>query len=169
MNTVITIGKRLIPIEHIAFIEPYDPATNAKLQTSKDYKARIVMINRDSALTEETPKAFAAAHGFRLLAGDHIATNPAIPFRVETFEPAEGFTPTKPFATRLMWRDSDGNDQSKLLVAVPEKVLAVVLRGEVDAQFEPPPKASALPDDSTARRTLRRRTAATPGEPHPPQ
>jgi hypothetical protein len=34
MDNVITIGKRLIPIEHIAFVEPYDPTTNPKLQGS---------------------------------------------------------------------------------------------------------------------------------------
>ena len=52
MDKVITIGKRLLPVEHIAFVEPYDPATNPKLQTSRAYQARIVLINRDRRLTK---------------------------------------------------------------------------------------------------------------------
>jgi hypothetical protein len=164
MDNVITIGKRLIPIEHIAFVEPYDPSTNPKLQTSREYKARIVMINRDSVLTEQSPREFADAHSFRTLDGDQIATNPSVAFRVETFEPADGFTPSKAFATRLLWRDRDGNDQSKLLVAPPETVLAVVVRGETDGQAS---KASASPmphKDEIIQRPPRRRQAATSAE-----
>ncbi len=169
MNNVITIGKRLIPIEHIAFVEPYDPSTNPKLQSSRDYKSRIVLINRESILTEQTPHTFAEAHGFRVLEADQIATNPSIGFRVETFEPADGFTPSKAFATRLLWRDRDGNDQSKLLLATPEAVLAVVVRGETDAQLPTAGVASNLPDESTVRRPPRRRQANSAAEPIPQQ
>lgn len=169
MNNVITIGKRLIPVEQIAFVEPYDPATNPKLQTSRDYKARIVMINRESILTEQTPQSFAEAHGFRVLETDQIATNPSVSFRVEMFEPADGFTPSKAFATRLLWRDRDGNDQSKLLIASPEKVLAVVVRGEADSPITSPSIASDLPDEGTMRRPPRRRQANAVAEPIPPQ
>jgi hypothetical protein len=169
MNNVITIGKRLIPIEHITFVEPYDPTTNPKLQTSRDYKSRIVMINRESILTEQTPQTFAKAHGFRLLEADQIATNPSIGFRVETFEPADGFTPSKAFATRLLWRDRDGNDQSKLLLASPETVLAVVLRGDTDTSIASPSIASELPDESMVRRPLRRRQVNGAAEPTPQQ
>lgn len=169
MENVITIGKRLIPIEHIAFVEPYDPTTNPKLQTSRDYKARIVMINRESVLTEQTPQSFAEAYGFRMLEQDQIATNPAVAFRVETFEPADGFTPSKAFAARVLWRDYDGNDQSKLLLASPEKVLAVVVRGVSDARPEPTGIASSLPDESTMRRPPRRRAANAAAEVMPQQ
>lgn len=169
MNNVVTIGKRLIPIEHIAFVEPYDPSTNPKLQTSRDYKARIVMINRDSVLTEQTPEQFAEAHSFRTLQSDQIGTNPSVSFRVETFEPAEGFTPSKPFATRLLWRDRDGNDQSKLLLAAPETVLAVVVRGEADAQAASPEVASSLPQEDIMRRPSRRRQAVASAEAMPRQ
>jgi hypothetical protein len=169
MENVITIGKRLIPIEHIAFVEPYDPSTNPKLQTSREYKARIVMINRESVLTEQTPQSFAEAYGFRMLEHDQIATNPAVAFRVETFEPAEGFTPSKAFAARVLWRDHDGNDQSKLLLATPEKVLAVVVRGEADERRIAPSPPSALPDESTMRRPPRRRSANAVAEVIPPQ
>lgn len=167
MDNVLTIGKRLIPIEHIAFVEPYDPATNPKLQTSREYKARIVMINRDSVLTEQTPQSFAEAYGFRVLEQDQLATNPSVAFRVETFEPADGFTPSKAFATRLLWRDRDGNDQSKLLLASPETVLAVVVRGDTDVQLAS--TTSSLSDESTVRRPPRRRSAPTSSEVTPPQ
>lgn len=169
MDNVITIGKRLIPIEHIAFVEPYDPSTNPKLQTSREYKARIVMINRDSVLTEQTPQSFAETYGFRVLETDQIVTNPAVAFRVETFEPADGFTPSKAFATRLLWRDRDGNDQSKLLLAMPETVLAVVLRGDTDTSIASPSIASELPDETMVRRPSRRRQANAVAEPIPQQ
>lgn len=169
MDNVITIGKRLIPIEHIAFVEPYDPTTNPKLQTSREYKARIVMINRDSVLTEQTPQSLAEAYGFRVLETDQIATNPSVAFRVETFEPADGFTPSKAFATRLLWRDRDGNDQSKLLVAPPETVLAVVVRGEADVQA-PQSGASLMPHkDEIIQRPPRRRQANPVAETMPQQ
>jgi hypothetical protein len=129
MNATVTVGKRLIPIEHIALIEPFDPKTQAKMQSDKPFQARIVLIDRESVLTEEAPTAFAEKHGFRALNEDGIATNPAIRFNVEAFEAAEGFNPSKPYRSRLIWRDQDGQTQSKLLLAEPETVLAVVVRG----------------------------------------
>lgn len=127
------------------------------------------MINRDSVLTEQTPQVFAEAHAFRVLEADQIATNPSVAFRVETFEPADGFTPSKAFSTRLLWRDRDGNDQSKLLIAAPETVLAVVVRGETDAQPTSGSIASSLPDESTVRRPPRRRVANSSTETMPQQ
>jgi hypothetical protein len=149
--TVITIGKRLIPVEQIAVIEPYDPAANPRIKTERQFQARVMLIDRDSVLTEDTPEAFAEANGFRMLAEDRIALNPAVAFFVETFEPTEGFQPTKPYATRLRWRDRDGEIQSKLLLTKPETVLAVAVKGERDP-------GSAAP--SVATRTSRRRRAA---------
>src|SRR5262249_36336267 len=127
--SVIKIGKRLIPIEQIALIEPYDPAANPRVKTERQFQARVILIDRDSVLTEEAPEAFAEANGFRMLAEDRIATNPAVAFFVETFEPTEGFPPTKPYATRLRWRDQDGEIQSKLLLTGPETVLSVTVKG----------------------------------------
>lgn len=161
MSNTITVGKRLIPKEQIAFVEPYDPTANPKFQTSRDYRARLVMINpRESVLTEDTPKAFAEANGFRMLQLDGVATNPAVQFRVESFVPAEGFTPTKPFATRLLWRDLDGDDQSKLLLSQPETVLAVAVRGTSDA-YAPP--------EDPARRPARRKPALVSAASQPEQ
>src|SRR5262249_35214703 len=127
------IGRRLIPLEHIALIEPLDAASQARLDTERAFQTRVVLIDRDSVLSEEAPAALAEAHGFRMLAEDGVATNPAIRFRVETFQPAEGFRPHKPFKTRLMWRDPDGGMQSKLLLSAPETVLAIVVKGEPEA------------------------------------
>jgi hypothetical protein len=134
MSTFVTVGRRLIPREHIAFVEPYDPSANPKIQTSRDFLARVMLVNRDSILIEEAPEAFAKANEFRMLAEDNVAVNPAVHFQVETFEPSEGFNPAKPYASRLRWRDLDGNDQSKLLLSKAETVLAVAVKGEQPGQ-----------------------------------
>jgi hypothetical protein len=153
MANFVIVGRRLIPREHIAFIEPYDPNANPRFQTSRDFKGRVVMVNRDSILIEEAPQAFADANGFRMLPIDKVATNPAVHFRVETFVPAEGFTPAKAYATRLLWRDLDGNDQSRLLLSEPETVLEVAVTGDAS-----PPAATPV---TTRRGTPSRKTRQT--------
>jgi hypothetical protein len=156
MQNVITIGKRLIPTEQIAFVEPFDPAANPDFKPEKEFKARIVLRNRDTVLAEIAPERFVEAHGFRMLAEDGAAINPAIPFWVETFAATENFNPTKPYAARLKWRDSEGNEHSKLLLAKPETVIAVVLRGgaETDAAANRPPRRPAR--SRVARRSARK-------------
>jgi hypothetical protein len=77
------------------------------------------------------PQEFAEAYGFRFLAEDNIAANPAVAFLVESFAPTERFRPDKPYETRLEWRDLEGNEQSKLLLTKPETVIAEVLRGGI--------------------------------------
>jgi hypothetical protein len=134
MTSTITVGRRLIPLEHIALIEPFDPATQPKMKSDRPFQARIVLVDRESVLTEEALADFAGRHGFRALAEDGIATNPAIHFNVEAFAPADGFRPTRPYQSRLMWRDQAGQMQSKLLLAEPETVLAVVVRGAMEAK-----------------------------------
>jgi hypothetical protein len=80
MKTVI-IGKRLVPVEQIALVEPFDAAAaNPRFQSDKDFKARVVLLNRDSILTEEPPARFAEAHGFRRLAEEDVGTNPLVHF-----------------------------------------------------------------------------------------
>jgi hypothetical protein len=133
MQDVITIGKRLVPVEQIALVEPFDPASNPEFKPAKEFKARILMLNRDIVLTELTPQEFATAQSFRMLAEDDIAANPAIRFWVESFEPTESFKPTKPYQTRLKWRDQDGNEQSKLLLSKPEMVITAVLRSGAES------------------------------------
>ena len=112
MSNFITVGRRLIPREHIVLVEPFDANANPNFQTTRDYKGRVVLVNRDSVLIEETPKAFADANSLRMLADDGVATNPAIHFRVETFVPAESFVPSKAYATpaavaRPRWQRSE--------------------------------------------------------------
>jgi hypothetical protein len=108
MENVITLGKRLLPFEQIVLIEPFDPSSNPDFKPAKEFKARVVLLNRDTVLTETTPQEFASAQGFRLLTEDNVAANPAIPFKVESFEPTETFKPTKPYLTRLKWRRHSG-------------------------------------------------------------
>ena len=91
----------------------------------------------------------------RRLPDDNVATNPAVRFRVETFEPSEGFQPRKPYQSRLKWRDQDGNEQSKLLLTKPETVIAVVLRGEA----APAPDQQATPSEAPAPQRRARRPA----------
>jgi hypothetical protein len=130
MENVITIGRRHVPIEQIAYVEPFELSANTDFKPEKSFKARVVLLDRETVLTENTAREFADAHGFRMLAEDNVATNPAVAFRVESFEPTEGFRPEKPYQTRLMWRDPTGKSQSKLLLTQPETVIAVALRGE---------------------------------------
>ena len=156
MQDVITIGKRLLPAEQIAFIEVFDPASNPEFKPDRDFKGRVVLLNRDTVLTEMTPQDFAAAHNMRLLTEDNVAVGQAIAFKVETFTPTETFKPSKPYLTRLKWRDQDGNEQSKLLLAKPETVIAVALRGEP----EPDSARRTSPPRPARPRTARRRAAA---------
>ena len=162
MTNTVTIGKRLIPLDHIALVEPFDPAAYPGMKTDKAFKARVVLIDRASVLAEETPEGFAEAHRFRMLADENVATNPAIHFSVETFEPAEGFKPTKPFQTRLLWRDLDGNTQSKLLLSPPDVVLAsaVTGAGEAPAAAREGAAPAKRQTASAGRRRSRRREAS---------
>jgi hypothetical protein len=121
---ILTIGKRLISLEQVAYVEPFDPAANPEFKPEKDFKARLVLLNRDVVLAENSPKEFAEANGFHLLAEDDVAVNPSVAFRVETFTPTESFKPGKAYRTRIKWRDANGNEQSKLLVTEPETVVA---------------------------------------------
>ena len=125
-QNIIAIGRKRFPIEEIALVEPFEPPAeqSPRFTSDKDFKARVVPIDRYNVLTEDTVEAFAEANKFRRLPDDNVATSPAVRFRVETFEPSEGFQPRKPYQSRLKWRDQDGNEQSKLLLTKPETVIA---------------------------------------------
>jgi hypothetical protein len=125
--SILTIGKRLVPLEQIALVEPFAPSSNPNFKPERDYKGRVVLLNRDPLLIEQAPASFAEEHQFELLADDQIALNRLVAFKVETFEPREGFTPTRPFKTRIKWRDPSGLDQSKLLIAEPLTVAALMV------------------------------------------
>jgi hypothetical protein len=162
MNNVVRVSKRLIPVEQIALFEPFVTSTDQGLRSTREFKARIVLLDRVSILAEETPEQLGVAHRFRMVAMDRVATNPAIHFQVETFEPAEHFKPTRPYLSRLSWHDQDGNTQSKLLLAAPETVLAVVVRGEevVDANDESETRAAT----PRPKRSPRRRRTVMPDQ-----
>jgi hypothetical protein len=158
--STITIGRSVVPLEHIALVEHFDLAANPRLKTERPFQSRVVLLNRESVLTEQSWQAIAEAHGFRLLPEDSVAANPAVQFRVQTFEPTEGFKPTKPYTTRLLWRDLDGNDQSKLLLTKAVSVVAIVVQGEAPGDESTPDLAAA--HDNAAKRSARRRRAAAP-------
>lgn len=159
MSNTLTIGKRLVPLEHVAFLEPFEPRENSTFHPTRGFQARLVLLNRDSILMEEAVEAFAARHGFALLADDRVAVNPLIRFAVETFVSAQGFTPSRPFASRLKWRDADGNDQSKLLLTAPETVLAVAVTGGEKADAAP----AGAPGTRRTATPRRRRMRTAPG------
>lgn len=150
MTEFVTAGRKLVPSRHIAFAEPFDPAANPQFHPAKSYAARLVLLGRDSVLTAERVEDFAAANGFRWLAEDRVALNPAVRFTVETFQAEGEFRPKRAYRTRLRWRDGEGNEQSKLLVTAPETVLA-----SIEAR-EPVGEAVSA---AGARRGTRRRQA----------
>ncbi len=162
-QNIIAIGRKLLPIEEIALVEPFEPPAepSPRFTSDREFKTRVVLIDRYSLLTEDTVEAFAEANKFRRLPDDNVATNPAVRFRVETFEPSEGFQPRKPYQSRLKWRDQDGNEQSKLLLTKPETVIAVILRGEA----APAPDQQATPSEASPPQRSARKPAAPSAEP----
>ena len=162
MSKTIEIGRRVVPVEQIALVEPFDPETQRNMRSTRPFKSRIVLLNRDSVLSENDPFSFAEELGFRVLPKDGVVTNPGLHFNVERFEPSADFQPSKPFVSRLMWRDQDGNTQSKLLLTDAEDLIATVVRGEA-AEVEGRPK----PEPTSQRRSRRRRAGARASEPQP--
>jgi len=165
MTNTVTIGKRIIPLEHLVLVEPFSPSENPDFKSPRDFKSRFVMVDRQSVLAEVEPFAFAEQSGFRMLLEDGIAVNAdAIRFSIETFEAAgERFNPTKPYRTRLLWHDKlSGDTHSKLLVTDPQTVLAVVVRGS-EAKPGDAPSDSSAPPKQGRRRT--RRTVQPAPEP----
>jgi hypothetical protein len=156
---VITIGRRVVSVDQIALVEAFDPAANPEFKPEKDFKTRVVLLNRDTVLAEVAPKEFAEAHGLRMLVEDNVAVNLAIAFKVETFTPTDAFKPSKPYLTRIKWRDLDGNEQSKLLVTEPQTVLAEILgrKDEAPANTKPAPKRPARGRRSRLVEALRTR------------
>ena len=150
MQNTIHIGRRILPIEQIALIEPFDSETQKNMRSDRAFKAQIVLLNRDSILSETDPLALAEEHAFRFLLKDNVATNLAINFGVETFEAAPEFQPSKPFVSRRLWRDQNGNTQSKLLLTDVEDLISAVVRGQ-DIPVQAP--------DKPAGRVRRRRHA----------
>jgi hypothetical protein len=80
------LGNELVPAEQVAFVEPFDPSANPEFKPEKDFKGRVVLLNREVVLTEQTPQEFATAHDLHLFAEDGVAVNRTIPFKTEMFE-----------------------------------------------------------------------------------
>jgi hypothetical protein len=78
---VITIGKRLVPAEQVAFVEPFDPSSNPEFKPEKDFKGRVVLLNREVVLTGQTPQEFAAEHDVTRLSVFPGGTAPGIDVR----------------------------------------------------------------------------------------
>lgn len=129
MEDVITVGKWLVPVEQIALVEAFDPASNPDFKSDKPFRARLVLVNRESILTEIPPETFAETAGFRWLTDDGVGVNPTLFFKVEAFTATDSFAPTKPYASRIKWSDPDGVEQSKLLPTAPAAFIAQVVRG----------------------------------------
>jgi hypothetical protein len=148
MREVLRSGKRLILIEEIVLVEPFATSADGTLQSDRDFKSRIVLLDKDTVLCEEPPEEFVSNYGFRLIAADRVALNPAIRFAVEAFEPTEGFQPLRAYRTRLLWKGPNGAAHSKLILAPPERVLAIVSRRE-------PAVRSSMSSRPSIARTLR--------------
>ncbi|KYK44652.1 hypothetical protein A1D31_36555 [Bradyrhizobium liaoningense] len=129
--TVLTIGRKLVPLAQVAFVEVFDPAANPDFKPEKEFKARLILLNYEIVLTEQTVEAFATEHGLHIFTEDTVAVNQAIVFRVEVFEPTADFKPAKPYKTRLKWRDLAGGEQSKLLLTDPQTVIEGILKTKV--------------------------------------
>lgn len=154
MSDTIQVGRRFVPLEHIVLLEPFDPATQPRMQSEKAFQTRIVLIDRDSVLSEESLAELATRHSFRMLEEDGIAVSPLTHFSVEAFEPREGFAPNKPYKSRLLWRGPSQEFESKLLMTAPEALVAIAVRGEA-------PDAGTGPASSKPVRRRRRREPAS--------
>ncbi len=154
MLATLTVGKRLIPLEQIALLEPFDPSSQSSIKSERAFQSRIVLLNRDSILSEESLDALTSQCGFRAVKEESISFNPSVLYSVEAFEAAGDFKPTKPYRTRLLWRDQTGFAQSKLLLIAPEEAIASIVRGG-----GPEAKDKPLKPKMTARKS-RARSAA---------
>jgi hypothetical protein len=123
-------------VDQVAFVELFDPSSNPEFKPEKHYKGRVVLLDRDIVLTEQTVQEFAETHGLHLFVEDSVAVNKSIKFKIELFEATESFKPTKRYKTRLKWDDLAGAEQSKLLVTAPETVIAEILNAKVEAPVE---------------------------------
>ena len=76
-QNIIAIGRKRFPIEEIALVEPFEPPAeqSPRFTSDKEFKARVVLIDRYNVLTEDTVEAFAEANKFRRLPDDNVATN----------------------------------------------------------------------------------------------
>jgi hypothetical protein len=53
MTTTLTIGRRLVPLEHILLVEPFDPFTQTRMQSDRPFQTRVVLLDRESVLAQD--------------------------------------------------------------------------------------------------------------------
>jgi hypothetical protein len=156
----VVIGTKLVPISRIALVEPFDAGRNRDFQSTKDYKARVVLITGGSHLAELlTPEKFTEDHRFRWLSKDKVAINPAIEFSVEKFVRTENSNIKEQYETSLKWIGPDGKPKAKFLFEESQNVLEVVYREEPESA-----PGQENPSEGRSRRpaTTRRRKPLTP-------
>ena len=122
MEKSMIIGREHVSTKNIALVEPYVPADNAAIKSSKTFKARVVLRDNSSILDEATPEEFAKQHGFRMIPKDGVAINPdraAISFRVRTFVRKEAVNSAKTYLTDLCWRGPDRREWFRSLETEP--------------------------------------------------
>lgn len=154
MSDTIRVGKRLVPAEHIALLEPFVPSAQSPINSDKPFQTRIVLLDRESVLSEDAMDPLAESLSMKVIASERVAISRKLRFTIEGFAPSEGFKPTKDYKSRLVWRDLDGQPQSKLMLSEPDLLLAIAVRGddqETDQQETP-----RLPNSSTRRKRARK-------------
>ncbi len=72
--TILSIGKRLVPLEHIVLVEPFDPSTQTRMQSDKPFQTRVVLLDRENLLSEQALATFVDKHGFRRVSEDGVTT-----------------------------------------------------------------------------------------------
>jgi hypothetical protein len=140
MENILKLNRYIIPVEQIVGVEPYDPAANPEFRTERTYRSRVILLNRESHLAEDTVESLTTRLALRFLAEDQTAFNPTVEYQVEYFSPSETFKPERPFKSRLVWRDADGNKQSKLLKTNPAIVVTTLLRADLETAPKSRPK-----------------------------
>jgi hypothetical protein len=157
------IGKLFIPSEQVAYVEPFDPSSsNPEFKPEKDFKPRIVLINRDTVLAGIPMEEFVEKHGFKLLAEDQLALNVGpVNFRVEAFAPSEDFNPVKPYRSRLRWRALDNTEHSKLLLIEPALLAALAAASRPAEENTPKKGRPWSPQRPRARSNSRDAEVAT--------
>ena len=137
MANFLIVGRRQIPSGNVALVEPYMHPDHSIVRPMVRVCGRVILINRDSIVVGEHPISFSREHGFCWLQIDRVGLNPVVTFRVEDFLPQDGFVPSRAFASRIVWRDRDGNEQSKLLLSEPDTVLEVLNARQAIMPSEP--------------------------------
>jgi hypothetical protein len=64
MQNIIIVEHEHVPVEQIAYIEPFEPPADGRFKPQTLQKLRRSLLNRETVLCEATPQEFAAATDF---------------------------------------------------------------------------------------------------------